>query len=294
MLKTYKTQRKIALHIGVNNCSPDYYSGWRGELEGPENDARALARLSVNAGYSEHKLLTTEATRAAVISAFQSFASVLEPGDHFLFSYAGHGNHHRDMSGEEADNCDETLCLFDGELFDDELGGLLTDFEMGVNILGFLDCCHSGTMTRDHSQLFSTSSNVLLYDRSGRINRSDTPIESSAVAREMPEGLRSMVWESNKASNQLIRLSELANVKTDVKANVTIFSGCDDSQKSIEEKGRGLFSLAIENVWNSGHFDGTYSDFYSRLLDSFPDSQTPQASFVGLENPFSNETPFRF
>jgi hypothetical protein len=43
---------------------------------------------------------------------------------------------------------DETWCLFDGELLDDELHELWARFTRGVRVLVLSDSCHSGTVTR--------------------------------------------------------------------------------------------------------------------------------------------------
>ena len=52
------------------------------------------------------------------------------------------------MSGDEADKQDETWCLYDGQLIDDELYFELSRFKAGVRILVLSDSCHSGTVTR--------------------------------------------------------------------------------------------------------------------------------------------------
>ena len=53
-----------------------------------------------------------------------------------------------DVIGEEADKLDETWCLYDGQLIDDELYFELSKFAAGVRILVLSDSCHSGTVVR--------------------------------------------------------------------------------------------------------------------------------------------------
>ena len=66
-------------------------------------------------------LLTKAATRARVLAGIRAAARRLKKGDLFLLTYSGHGGQMPDVTGEEADSRDETWCLFDGELIDDEL-----------------------------------------------------------------------------------------------------------------------------------------------------------------------------
>ena len=70
----------------------------------------------------------------------------LSSGDFFFLTYSGHGGQVPDVTGEEADKQDETWCLYDGQLIDDELYLELSRFAAGVRILVLSDSCHSGTV----------------------------------------------------------------------------------------------------------------------------------------------------
>ena len=85
-----------------------------------------------------------------MIGAIQAAAKSMRPGDIFLLTYSGHGGQVPDYSGDEAledpsDIIDETLCLFDGQLVDDELYALWSAFPTDSRVLVVTDCCHSGT-----------------------------------------------------------------------------------------------------------------------------------------------------
>jgi hypothetical protein len=54
-----------------------------------------------------------------------------------------------DLNGDEEDFTDETWCLFDGQIVDDELYSLYAKFAKGVRILIFSDSCHSGTVAKE-------------------------------------------------------------------------------------------------------------------------------------------------
>jgi metacaspase-1 len=47
-----------------------------------------------------------------------------------------------------SDKKDETWCLYDGELIDDELYNELGGFAAGVRVLVLSDGCHSGSVVR--------------------------------------------------------------------------------------------------------------------------------------------------
>ena len=55
----------------------------------------------------------------------------MQPGDSLVFHYSGHGGQKRDMTGEEVDGMNETLCPMDfqrvGEITDDEVNQRLVN-----------------------------------------------------------------------------------------------------------------------------------------------------------------------
>ena len=137
-----------SLHIGLNAVAPAHYGGWSGPLAACEFDANDMADVARSRGMSAKVLLTKAATRAKVLAGIRAAARRLKKGDLFLLTYSGHGGQMPDVTGEEADSRDETWCLFDGELIDDELYFELSRFAPGVRILVLSDSCHSGTVTR--------------------------------------------------------------------------------------------------------------------------------------------------
>jgi hypothetical protein len=78
----------------------------------------------------------------------------------FLFFYAGHGSRARDESGTQPGGLDETIVPHDSrtegvyDIRDWELGQLLDELgQYTENITVILDCCHSGSGTRDSESL---------------------------------------------------------------------------------------------------------------------------------------------
>jgi metacaspase-1 len=137
-----------ALTIGLNSVDPGHYAGWSGDLNACEADAADMANIATSKGFTVTTLLTKEATRQRVQAEISAAADRLEAGDFFMLSYSGHGGQLPDLNDEEVDAQDDTWCLYDGELVDDEVYTLLARFAEGVRVLVFSDSCHSRTVTQ--------------------------------------------------------------------------------------------------------------------------------------------------
>jgi hypothetical protein len=144
------TTKGIAVCIGLNAVDPKHYQGWSGNLAACEADAGDMADIARSAGFAKpDTYLTKAATREKVRGAVTRAATAANAGDMVLLTYSGHGGQLPDRNGDEPDGKDETWCLYDGELVDDELLELFTKFRPGVRILVLSDSCHSGTITRE-------------------------------------------------------------------------------------------------------------------------------------------------
>lgn len=157
-----------ALLVGINEYDPE--SGVPA-LRGCVNDVRAMGRLLIDHfGVPADNILTlvdAAATASAIQSAFQSHlignayrwhaqGAIGESKPAFLFYFSGHGSQARDLSGIEPDGMDETLVAHDSrtpgvfDIRDWELGAWLgTLNEVTEEVTVILDCCHSGSGTRD-------------------------------------------------------------------------------------------------------------------------------------------------
>jgi len=140
-----KVAQGYALAIGLNSVNPAHYGGWSGQLYGCEPDAKDMRKIAADQGFISTTLLTAQASRPAVLDKLAELAKTLESGDLLVVSYSGHGGQVPDFNGDEADGLDETWCLYDGQLIDDEVYGAWMKFKEGVRILVFCDSCHSGT-----------------------------------------------------------------------------------------------------------------------------------------------------
>ena len=109
-----------------------------------------MTALAKQQGMKPTTLLTKNATRAKTLAALRAAAKALKAGDLFFLTFSGHGGQVPDVDGQEdeIDGRDETWCLYDGQLLDDELYLELSHFAAGVRILMLSDSCHSGTVAK--------------------------------------------------------------------------------------------------------------------------------------------------
>jgi len=133
-----------SLYIGLNAVDPKQYSGWSGELSGCEFDAKDMRAIAKKHGFATTLRLTKSATRNKILGDLKRAAKKLRRNDIFFLSYSGHGGQVPNTGNDfEPDGFDETGCLYDGELIDDELYAALANFAAGVRIFVLSDSCHS-------------------------------------------------------------------------------------------------------------------------------------------------------
>ena len=139
----------ISLHVGLNTVDPNHYQGWSGPLVACEADAQDMSALAEASGFKTEIVLTKNATRSAILNKISQAAGKCAAGDFFLLTNSSHGGQVPDLNSDEGDGADETICLYDGQLIDDELFMALSAFKAGVRVLVLSDSCHSGTMAKN-------------------------------------------------------------------------------------------------------------------------------------------------
>lgn len=264
----------ISLHIGLDYVDPNHYSGWDGALNAAEYDANDMYLITKSQGFHSAKLLRSEATRNAVISEIKKAAAILTKDDLFIISYSGHGGQLPDINGDEDDMMDETWCLYDGELVDDELSQLWSTFGKGVCILVISDSCHSGTVVKMAKNNLYISKNEF------------TP-------KFMPVEIESTTYFNNKEFYDQI-LGNVKNVDSkNIQASVKLISGCQDNQLSYDGPFNGQFTATLKKIWNGGKFRGNYFSFYKQIVNLMPPEQTPNYFDIGQPNKsFDDKKPF--
>jgi metacaspase-1 len=276
----------VSLHIGLNEVDPNHYAGWSGKLVACEADARDMAAIAASKGYRVAALMTKDATRAHVRSAIDEAAKELRSGDIFFLTYSGHGGQVPDQDGDEEDGNDETWCLFDAEMIDDEIWELYTHFSEGVRILVLSDSCHSGSVSRD-AQFRAIAASPELRAAFG--------VEEGALSRGMPDPIALRVYEQHRAFYDGIaaNMPSKAQSKEQLMARVRLISGCQDDQTSADGRYNGLFTGTLKTVWNGGTFTRNYRAFHRAIRRRMPTTQVPNHYLIGPANPaFDAQSPF--
>jgi hypothetical protein len=134
-----------------------------------------------------------------------------QEGDTIVFHYSGHGTSIDDMNSNETDNKDEVIipvdCYTEGIITDDWLyTNFAKQIPKGVTLYCFMDCCHSGTML---DLRCNYKSNCVLK----RGHNLVPTFNSEDWTHSFSLGLEP---------------------STEVPANIYMFSGCLDSETSLD------------------------------------------------------------
>eukprot|EP00928_Gymnodinium_smaydae_P036990 TRINITY_DN2574_c0_g5_i1.p1 TRINITY_DN2574_c0_g5~~TRINITY_DN2574_c0_g5_i1.p1 ORF type:complete len:306 (-),score=61.83 TRINITY_DN2574_c0_g5_i1:268-1185(-) len=126
-------------------------------------DAKTMFRIAERAEVRDVTVLTDKVgvgatnfpTRQVVLKNLISVAKRCQPGDWFVWFWAGHGVNVRDHNGDERTGFDQAFVTPDAKgaltesavLTDDDFARALDTYvPEGVRILCICDCCHSGTI----------------------------------------------------------------------------------------------------------------------------------------------------
>jgi hypothetical protein len=290
----------ISLHLGLNSVDPAHYGGWSGDLMACEFDARDMIAIAKSSGMSSTQLLTKEATRANTLDAIRAAAKQLKSGGMFFLSFSGHGGQVPDVSGEEDDKKDETWCLYDGQLIDDELYLELSRFAKGVRVLVLSDSCHSGTVTRaapppavsgvaapaNRSRMMPLAVGRRTYQEHQAFY---DQLQKDVAASSGKDGQ----IDPDSALARLVVSPRLTSIARKFKPAVILLSGCQDNQTSMDGDHNGAFTEQLLQVWNNGAYQGNYAKFHAAIVARMRPEQTPNFFTLGPAADFVARQPFR-
>jgi hypothetical protein len=262
---------KRAFLVGINR-----YRIAGADLRGCVNDVKDLSSALVQFHGFKKSDITTLTDLAATKKAMQAGIKALirdsKKGDVAVVHFSGHGSHVPDDNRDESDGRDEILCPadldWDDPLRDDWLRTTLDGVKAGVNLTVIMDCCHSGTNTREVlppdapvKQRYLPSPSTLKAVESGR----SEPRKISSELRASPRAVRK--------ARDIVR-AELPEV---------LITGCRDTQTSadafINGRFNGALTFALVEAIRKGRGRLTYRQLHDRaaaVLKTRKFEQVPQ------------------
>ncbi|MPY91449.1 MAG: peptidase C14 [Luteitalea sp.] len=268
--------RRRALCVGINAYR-------RKPLRGCVADAQAWARTLVALGFdTPQMLLDQQATRDRILGDLDAMVRSSRPGDVVVFQFAGHGTAVPDRSADElggdSPDDDEALCPIDfteGRLVvDDDLAAIFQRIPDGVHVTAFIDCCHSGSITRFGAGPPRGQGRGDLDERSRYIDADEQIIEGHLAFRAARGGARLVDRESRAAARDIL------------------FAACRSTEVAWESNGQGDFTRHATRALADGVAGLTNAAFLARVQASFgdqprqhPELHPPGVGALGLLTP---------
>jgi len=227
-------------------------------LAGCVADARLWAEALQDLGFEPPTVLVNgAATRSAILGAIGDAIGAAAAGDVVVVQFAGHGTQVPDLDGDEAGGdtpgLDEALCPIDfpdgAFVIDDDLATLCDRIPDGVNVTFFVDCCHSGTVTR-----------LALGPPGG----------AGAAVDERPRFLAAT--EAMKAAHIRFRTAlgpGAGRGASLAERREVLFSACRSDEVAWESNGHGEFTVRATDVLRRGVEGLTHERFHARVLEAF-------------------------
>lgn len=265
--------RRRALLVGI-----DHYMN--APLSGAVADARLWSRALGDLGFEAEQLLNERATRSAILDRLGHLVNTSAPGDVVVFQFAGHGTQLEDLDGDDTDDMmDEALCPYDmasgAFIIDDDLGRIFDNVRPGVNLTCFIDCCHSGTISR-----LGIGRTELRTDQRVRFIRATPAMQQAHFDFRSRIGVTQGVPRGRELMKEVL------------------FAACEPFEVALESNGQGEYTQrAVQVLTRHGH-DLTNEQFHAHVINAFGATPRqhprldcpPSARTLGLLQPFAAES----
>ena len=260
---TTSTGVRRALCVGIDEYAPP------NTLGGCVNDTVVWRKVLSDQKFEVDSLTNRQATHANIVEKLRRLVTESKSGDILVFQYSGHGTQVRDDDGDEDDGEDEALVPVDFEtgafLIDDDIRAIFNLLPPGVNLTAFIDCCHSGTITR-------------------MIGRNGPDIPEGARARFLQ---RTPQWEDwmrahSRFREHVLQTRAITLGTRELVTNNDIrwvnFSACDSTEKALEQNGNGDFTRKAAALLVGDLTKYSHRSFQDAVIASFGERrrQTPQ------------------
>jgi len=250
-------QRGISIHIGVNHAPR-----MRPILSRSEEAAWKMAGLAFEAGYHDiHLLRGAAATREAVGALLERTARALQPGQTLFVSFSGHGSRKRDRNGDERDRWDETWCLHDRELVDDDLANYWKLLARDTRVLVVSETCFGGGGMRTGDGY----------------GPSDEPGPDAPPRKPVYRSLRGV---GQTARPQSTCIATPPKGDDDIQASLLLLAAAAEPQHAKES----VYTDRLLAVWKGGMYRHSFCDLHREvcgLVRGVGNEQDPQILMLG-------------
>jgi hypothetical protein len=249
---------KRALLIGINRYQID-----GADLRGCVNDVKDLSAALVEFyGFSKKDITVLTdgaATKKAMEAGIKALVRDSKKGDVAVLHYSGHGSNVPDDNDDEADGRDEILCPTDLDwkdpLRDDWLRSTFDGLRDGVSFTAIMDCCHSGTNTRE------------FLPPDAPVKQRYLPSPWGLVAAESGRSLpRKVLSELRKSPPAARKVRDIVNADLPE----LLITGCRDTQTSadafINGRYNGALTYGLVNAIRKAKGKLTYEDLHDRIV----------------------------
>ena len=298
---------KKAFLVGINDYYPIGQAGQ--DLEGCVNDVRDMANTLVICGFKPRDILIctdSRATKKNIIKGLEHLVKNSNKNDSLVFYYSGHGSQVTDTNEEEHDYYDEVLCPHDMDfsgvyISDDEISKIISMINNDANLEVVLDCCHSGTATRqvilNKSQDISSSPDA----EEGFQNWSDfnkkIPVLTPRYMEPPFDVKFHLDFEPNMKKKKMLKSDDKNREVVLANLNHSLWSGCRDEQLSyetgIQGNKRGIFTYNLCQILrrtNGSITRGKMYDLLNGAVQRYGYPQNPQLETISEkleEKPFT-------
>jgi hypothetical protein len=255
-----------ALCIGI-----DAYPG-PNALTGCVNDTVTWSRTLAASGFEVATLTDRAATHGAIVTGLRELVTTAKRGDVLVLHYSGHGTRVPDIDGDEGpegDGNDQALVPVDFEdgafLIDDDIRAVFDLLPGGVNLTAFIDCCHSGTITR-------------------MLGRNSSRDADPGRARFLKQTDRWQDWmhaherfRDHAAANRAMMVGARGGVDRNAIRWVN-FSACLSGEVALEHNGNGDFTRNVTPLLSGDLTRFTHRSLQDAVVSAFGEGrkQTPQ------------------
>lgn len=244
--------RRRALCVGINTYRQK-------PLSGCVADAQRWAETLSMLNFEVLPLLVNEqATRDRILRELGDLIARSRPGDIVAFQFAGHGTTLPDVNGDEADGdspgFDEALCPYDFTegrfVIDDDLAEVFGAAPDGVLITSFIDCCHSGTISR------------LGVGPGGAVAIEDPTLRSRFIEVDQQTVAAHVAFRAYQPGGRAVQ--SRGSAQRDV-----LFSACRSTEVAWESQGQGDFTRHATAALRAGVQNLTNGSLLSRINTAF-------------------------